>query len=82
MPSPSDNPHHQTAGASSSKDNAPSYALQEYLRADPTVTERCSRAAPSTKKGKSKAERKHDHNDRAEQELRKFDDTWRDAARK
>ncbi|RYP02810.1 hypothetical protein DL765_010680 [Monosporascus sp. GIB2] len=82
MPSPSDNQHHQTAGASSSKDNAPSYALQESLRSDPTVTERCSGATPSTKKGKSKTKRKHDHKDRAEQELRKFDDAWRDAATK
>ncbi|RYP81561.1 hypothetical protein DL770_005863 [Monosporascus sp. CRB-9-2] len=82
MPSPSDNPHHHTAGTSSSKDEPPSYALQEYLRADPTVTERCSGATRLTKKGKSKAKKKHHHKDRTEQELRKFDDAWRDAATK
>ncbi|RYP74321.1 hypothetical protein DL769_004024 [Monosporascus sp. CRB-8-3] len=83
MPSASDNPHHQTAGTGGGEDNSPSYALQEYLRADPTVTERCSGATPSTKKkGKSKAKKKHDHKDRAEQELRNFDDVWRDAVTK
>ncbi|RYP51800.1 hypothetical protein DL768_002947 [Monosporascus sp. mg162] len=82
MPSPSDNQHHQTAGTGGCKDDAPSYALQEYLRADPTVTERCSGATPSTKKGKTKTKKKHHHKDRAEQELRKFDDAWRDAATK
>ncbi|RYO86431.1 hypothetical protein DL764_009006 [Monosporascus ibericus] len=82
MSFPPDNRHHQTAGASSGKDDPQSYALLEYLRADPTVTERCSGATPSTEKGKSKTKKKHHHQDRAERELRKFGDAWREAATK
>ncbi|KAI0169285.1 hypothetical protein GGR52DRAFT_515077 [Hypoxylon sp. FL1284] len=65
-------------GAGSTQyDNQYSYALQEYLRAEPTITDRISGA----KRGdKVKNYTKH-HESRAKDTVKKFDDAWNNASK-
>ncbi|KAI2602093.1 hypothetical protein GGR54DRAFT_553218 [Hypoxylon sp. NC1633] len=77
MSSSSKNQTSQVSGKTDSNHgNQPSYMLQEYLHAEPTVTEQLSGVGKS-KKGKGK--KKH-REERAKKELKKFDDAWRDAS--
>jgi hypothetical protein len=46
--------------------------LQEYLRADPTVSERCSGATQADKSGASKNFRSH----KAKKQVENFDKVW------
>ncbi|KAI0601459.1 hypothetical protein F4775DRAFT_451929 [Biscogniauxia sp. FL1348] len=57
----------------------PSYALEEYLRAEPAISERCS-GAVTDDQGKEKRKEKH-HEKKAKEELRKFDAAWDEASK-
>ncbi|KAI1631857.1 hypothetical protein F4809DRAFT_133964 [Biscogniauxia mediterranea] len=57
----------------------PSYALEEYLRAEPTISERCS-GAVADDQGKKKTKGKH-HEKKAKEELGKFDAAWDKASK-
>ncbi|KAI8957423.1 hypothetical protein F5Y11DRAFT_363861 [Daldinia sp. FL1419] len=50
------------------------YSLQEFLRAEPTVSERLSGFVPS-----KKGERSHDG--KAEEAIRKFESAWNNAGK-
>ncbi|OTB19141.1 hypothetical protein K445DRAFT_18746 [Daldinia sp. EC12] len=78
MSSYSNNQGTQASGASGShQDDHRSYMLQEFLRAEPTASERVAGVVPSKKGGKD--EKAHD--DKAKRAIKDFENAWRNASR-
>ncbi|KAI1643322.1 uncharacterized protein F4817DRAFT_319946 [Daldinia loculata] len=76
MPSSKDQ-ETQASGDSSSKQNHHRHSmLQEFLRAEPTVSERLSGVLTSKKRG----ENEKGHDDKAKEAIRKFENAWRNAS--
>ncbi|KAI0376460.1 hypothetical protein F5Y04DRAFT_285901 [Hypomontagnella monticulosa] len=79
MPSPSENPDSQASGGTGGKhSDQPSYMLEEYVRADPTIIEELSGAARDKKHGKG--EKKKTREDKAKEAIKDFDDAWKAAS--
>ncbi|KAI1776981.1 hypothetical protein F4818DRAFT_439341 [Hypoxylon cercidicola] len=80
MPSTSNNQGPQAPGTASSTQHHDdqSYALQEYLRAKPTITEQISGVVWAGKGGNGKEKLRED---KAKDALKGFDSAWRDASK-
>ncbi|KAI2633085.1 hypothetical protein GGS26DRAFT_590678 [Hypomontagnella submonticulosa] len=76
MPSSSHNPDHRASGGAGGYHT--SYALHEYTRAEPTITEELSGAAGSKKQGKGK---KKTREVKAKEAIKDFDAAWKAASK-